>query len=262
MKKKLTGILFLIPLSILLVHLNDFLFIPGSDFSDLAISHVPNALSIQNSITTYHQIPLWSDAILSVYPFFADPLSGLYYPPGWIAYLFAQPLGFNLTLVLHLLFAGVGMYLFLREIGIHHFAALCGALLFESLPKISGHIGQGHITLIYAVCWTPLLMLFAARIIHQRKKLKYAWLSGIILGVIFLADPRWAPFAGLFWLGFLLTKNPAKEHFFRQFLYIMVGGVTALIVSAPLLIPLSEFVGFSTRLQMTPGDNLTLSSSA
>src|SRR5512146_1883271 len=102
--------LFILPVLILLPHLAQFPFQPGSSFSDLLVSHFPNGIYLQRALSQWRTVPLWSPAILSGYPFGADPLSGLYYPPGWLALLFPLPLGFNLVVVLHLIWGGMGMY--------------------------------------------------------------------------------------------------------------------------------------------------------
>src|SRR5512146_1150158 len=110
MRRILRAALFLLPILVLLPHLAEFPFQPGATFSDLVVSHYPNALFLKRALLTWKTIPLWSPAILSGYPFAANPLSGLFYPPGWLALLFPLPLGFNLILVVHLIWGGAGMY--------------------------------------------------------------------------------------------------------------------------------------------------------
>ena len=66
MVRKVIILLILIaPLGIVFPHLSDFAFPPQSSYSDLAISHYPNAIFLLQSIHNWHQIPLWSDSILS-----------------------------------------------------------------------------------------------------------------------------------------------------------------------------------------------------
>ena len=84
-------LLFLVPPLVLLPSIGQFYYAPGSSFSDLAISHYPNALFLLNAIKTGQGFPWWSPSILSGYPFAADPLSGLWYPPGLLALLLPLP---------------------------------------------------------------------------------------------------------------------------------------------------------------------------
>ncbi len=107
MRKYFLAALFLLPVMTLLPHLNQFPFQPGADYSDLLVTHYPNLLYLQRSLFEWKTIPLWSPAILSGYPFAADPLSSLFYLPGWLALFFSLPLGINLTVLLHLIWGGV-----------------------------------------------------------------------------------------------------------------------------------------------------------
>ncbi len=127
-------------------------------YSDFAISHYPNAVYLRQSILMWHTIPLWSSTILSGYPFAANPLSGLWYLPGWLALIFPLPFGVNMTILLHWLLGGLGMFLLLRAEGLDIHEALFGAVVFEALPKQFAHYGAGHVSLIYAVSWTPWLL--------------------------------------------------------------------------------------------------------
>lgn len=258
---------FLSPILLLLQHLNQFPFQPGATYTDLLISHYPNGLFIQKSITMYGTIPLWSDMILSGYPFAANPLSGLFYLPGWLALIFQLPLGFNLAVILHIIFGGVGTYCFLRQENLSPGPALLGALIFESMPKLFSHLGAGHITLIYAVTWTPWLLYFEKKT-FSTQHLRWI-LPGAILGLIALADIRWAAYSGLLWLAYSmrlsigLVRQQAKN--WTDWLHSgwLPSRVTNLLfagfVAAPLLLPLFEYVRLSTRNQLGLNDNFILS---
>jgi hypothetical protein len=167
---------------------------PSADalYSDLSISHYPNAVFLKRSLGEQGVIPLWSSTILSGYPFAANPLAGLLYPPGWLALIFPLPLGFNLLVMLHLLWGGAGMYVLLRAEGLAQPPSLLAALAFGTLPKLFAHYGAGHLSLLYAVPWTPWLLWS----LHARGQRKFAggwWWTSLILAFIFLADPRYAP---------------------------------------------------------------------
>jgi hypothetical protein len=240
-----------IPLLILLPWLNRFPYSSAeAPYSDLTITHYPNAVFLRMALGRWGRVPLWSPTILSGYPFAANPLSGLWYPPGWLALLLPLPLGFNLLIGLHLLLGAVGLTRFLRLEGLPRRAALMGGLAFAALPKLYAHYGAGHLTLLYAVPWTPWLLVSA----HRKTRRPFR-LSGVILALIFLADPRWAPFAGLLWWGYAF----AHSQFDGQKKSILLGNLSiqtalAIFLSGPLLIPLLEYVGLSTRSQLASAD--------
>ena len=244
----------LLPLLLLLPGVTGFPY-PGRDdalYSDLAISHYPYALQLQRALLA-GRVPLWSESILSGAPLLANPLSGMTYPPGWAALLLPLPLGFNLALMAHLLLGGVGMYCLLRaEDGLFwrssapgHPAALFGALAFELLPKWFAHYGAGHLTLAYAVPWTPWLVLAARR---RRGE-------ALVLALVWLADLRWGFYATLLWAAYALAAGRAQGLRLPAVAGRMAGRLAlAVLLSAPLLLPLAEFVNLSSRAQMQAQD--------
>ncbi|MEW5872610.1 MAG: hypothetical protein AB1894_25340 [Chloroflexota bacterium] len=233
-------------------------------FSDITIAHYPNALYLRQSLWDAHSLPLWSPLILSGAPFFANPLSGLWYPPGWLALLLPLPLAFNLGVFLHLLWGGLGMYLLMRGEGRSHPVALFSALAFAALPKLYAHYGAGHLTLLYAIPWTPWL-LWAYRRRSQAQRPRFAGLEAVILAMIFLADVRWAAYAGGTWWLYALAHGQADGWRARlRALPASLGrllGQTAVagLLAAPLGLPLLEFARLSTRAAMTAQDVLTYS---
>ena len=73
------------------------------------------------------------------------------------------PLAFNLGIFIHLLWAGIGMYLLLSAEDLSKFPALFGAVAFIALPKLFAHYGAGHLSLLYAIAWTPWLLYTSRR---------------------------------------------------------------------------------------------------
>ena len=254
------GLLLFIPLILLIPGWDGFVYSPRSTYSDLVISHYPNALYILDALRQ-GQFPLWSPMLFAGYPFAADPLSGLWYLPGWIALIFPLPFGFNFNLLIHLFFSGVGMWLFLREKQLDWLPAVGGALAWELMPKVFAHIGAGHITLIYAAAWTPWLLLAEIK----SEKTKFPYWGGIILAMIVLADVRWAVYAGLLWLAFSayqrfsVNKYRGVVEFARWIKHLAITALLAVVISAPLVLPLAEFSSLSTRSMMSVEDNLSFS---
>ena len=270
-KPRLPTILFfavlLTPLLVLLPGITGFAYPPGGEYSDITVSHYPNAIYLRSAIQDFHSIPLWSSTILSGYPFAANPLSGLWYPPGWLALFLPLPFGFNLVILLHLLWGGSGMYLLLRQEGLSGRTAILGAVAFEAMPKLFAHYGAGHISLIYAVCWTPWL-LYTHRVraidsIPVRSKWM-VWLiqPGLILALIFLADVRWGLYAGVLWWGYGFAHSYQKLpgfHLWDKLKELLSQSLIGLLLAAPLLIPFIEYTKLSTRMGLTSGNQFIYS---
>ena len=258
----------LVPLLILLPGLGAFPYpSPDAVYSDLNLAHYPYTLYFRQTLLETGRLPLWSPLILSGAPFAANPLAGLWYPPGWLALVLPLPLGFNLLILLHVLWGGLGMYRLARSEGLDHPPALLAALAFEAMPKLFAHYGAGHLTLLYALSWTPWLLLASATYPRSSGR-SSGWLvswEGPVLALIFLADVRWSLYAGLLWWGYALfaCRSAAGSNGFSAALF-RIGALTtqtllAALLAAPLALPLLEFTRLSTRLWMSTQDVLAFS---
>ncbi|HWQ03855.1 MAG TPA: hypothetical protein VN452_00715 [Longilinea sp.] len=265
MKRAWTYLFLLILPFIFLVYLQgNFAFPVRGDYSDLVISHLPNAEFLRQSLMK-GEIPLWSPRIFAGYPFAADPLSGLHYPFGWLALLFPLPFGFNLVTAIHLAFGGLGMFFFLKGEGISQWPALAASLVFQAMPKLMAHFAAGHLTLVFAVCLTP-WALWAEQKRHESTLLN-GWrvAPGIVLALITLADPRWTPYAAILWLGYSIRsfiirrKSTPGEKFLSLAGGVLSQGIVVLVLSALLWLPLLEYVPLTTRSIMNTGEKAALS---
>ena len=108
--KWLGYLLLLFPLVMILPGLADFPYPSGdASYSDITISHYPAAVTLKRLILVYRQLPLWSPHLLSGAPLAANPLYSLYYPPSWLGLFLPLPAGFNLLVILHLAWGGLGI---------------------------------------------------------------------------------------------------------------------------------------------------------
>ncbi len=238
---------FCLSVAFILVHINDFFFSQNSEYSDIPITHYPNLLHIQDGIKNDHQIPLWSGLIQSGYPFSANPLSGLAYIWGWIAILFSLPAGINIVFILHLLCGAMGTYLFLREEGRSMVAALFGAFAFILSTKIYAHFAAGHLSLLFAIFWTPWIFYFTKKIVSGNVRI-FRLLAGIVLGFIIAADPRWSIPLGLLWLPYVLKQESTLNSKYRT---LTVTCITGVITSSAMWLPLLELIKYSSRSSLS-----------
>jgi hypothetical protein len=246
------------------------LFPPKSDYTDLLVTHWPDALWLRRAVLEYHELPLWNPAILGGQPFAADPLAGVWYPPNWLMLIPGVPVGviFNVLFVAHLMFGGWGMLQFLytgmsggeASWKLNRGAALVGVAAFMGLPKWAAHLGAGHVTLCYAVMWTPWLLMGVRRAASDGKP-KSAALTGATLAATFLADVRWALYAGLLaaaywlWLTTMMGRRQAQvEAVRRTASNAAVFAAFFVTLSAILALPFLEFRSQSIRASLTLAD--------
>jgi hypothetical protein len=242
---------------------------PGGHFSDLLITHLPNAEFVHRALATWHQLPLWNPTILSGMPTVGDPLAGLWYPPMWPTIIWPSVVTFNVIVWLHLAWAGWGMYRLARSEGLAIWPALVSGILFSGSPKLIGQAALGHVTLVMAVAWTPwwLLALSASEEHPVQADYRRVWQgvrSGTVLGLIFLADPRWlipAVFlGGAFTLRRWLSESWGMRDVFRDRLAgWLVAAAQAGLVAAVLALPMWQLVSLSTRQTLTASESSAFS---
>jgi hypothetical protein len=234
---------------------------PGAQYSDLLISHLPNATYLREAVRERGEWPLWNAQIFAGQPFAADPLAGLWYPPNLLLLILPVTVGFNLLFWLHLAGGGLGVYALLRAEGVGRAAALLAGASFAGTPKLIAHLGAGHASLVMATAWTPWLLLSARRAGHRGGWQAGAW-AGAALALTFLADARWAYYAGALaaayglaaaWesrAGWALENRSDTGR--RDHAAAGLGAVTvAALLAAPLALPLAEFLAHSNRAALS-----------
>ncbi len=244
---------FLAPVLLFIPKIGGFAF-PSQEslFSDIAITHYPFAVFLKNTLLEFKTIPLWSDSILGGFPFAANPLSGLWYPLGWLALIFPLPLGFNILVLAHIIFGAIGLSFLLRKLGLSNTAAIFAGLAFSLMPKYFAHFGAGHLTLAYAIPWTPWLLLAT---LTENKK----WFAqpGLILGLTFLADVRWAAYLGILWFAWEIYQK--RNNWLTLGKKFITQIILAFLIAAPLAVPFLEYLNLSTRSQLESQDVLSFS---
>ena len=248
--------LFILPL---VTHLGSFPFAPGAAYSDVLVAHLSSANFLHRAVLTWGEIPLWNPTIVGGMPFAADPLSGLWYPPLWLLAIAPSAPVVNLFFWAHLALGAWGLFLLLRAESLGAIPAIAGAFAFAGMPKLVGHVGLGHMSLVAAVCLSPWVMLAAGRAVERIGTpgyLRAFLVAGGITGVVFLADPRWFGPVSLAGAGYAVWRWAVRvdrpRSAGRAWLAGIAAAVLALVaVAAALAIPLGEFTRLTTRGQIS-----------
>ena len=108
-----------------------------------------------------HASFLWCPGIYGGFPIHALPEAGFFYPPHWLLGLAFQPAtAAQVSLFLHLGFAGLGMILLAGAEGVgfaRGFAALYGALAFAGGGFVLAHLK--HLSMVESAAFLPWLVL-------------------------------------------------------------------------------------------------------
>ncbi|MBN1120394.1 MAG: YfhO family protein [Anaerolineae bacterium] len=185
---------------------------PGSDVSDAALAHWPNAYRLQQSVRQFGEWPLWNSARMLGQSFAANPLSKVWYPPQWLALILPVTLHLDLMIYLHMVWLALGIIAWGRAEKLRPVAALFAALAWGLNAKLLSHLGAGHLDIVYALAWTPWLMAGVNRLVDERRGWSAVRLAAIT-AMLALADLRIAfymlPMASVYGL-LLLIRSGVK----------------------------------------------------
>lgn len=129
------------------------------------------------SMAAFHQQPeLWCDAVGCGMPVAADPQYQTWYPVLWICRAAG---GYNLLVILAYVIAFCNAFALSYAITRLRFAACLGGIVYSMSGFMFAHLG--HVTIIHAACWLPLLILSIEKL---SREMRWKWL---LLGQIAVA---------------------------------------------------------------------------
>jgi hypothetical protein len=203
--------------------------------------------------------PLWNPLLGNGAPLLANLQTGFFYPPNVLYFFLPVEHGLTLSIILHLILAGLFMYFYTRHTGLSPFAATLSALTY----MFSGYlIGRTHfVTMVNAAAWIPLLLLLGEKIATRRAISNVLWL-GLALAVQFLAGHAQLWFYSLWLIGAYIIfrswqdarNNNRQAEEKRPWLAVVQGGWRfglavglAVLLAAVQFLPTAEFITQSSR---------------
>jgi hypothetical protein len=196
-----------------------------------------------------NHIPLWNHNELGGSPLLANSQSGGFYPPHILVGLAHIPTGPALTLLawLHLVLAGLGVFLLCRRLGATKAGALIGGAAFALSPFMVSWIALPSV--VETVTWIP-WGLFGVLLLPGRRGILALAISGTMM--ITAGHLQFATYGFIAWfiavLVRVLTQSPerGKVALTAALSMLMVG-----MLSAPHLLPVLAHGKYSHR-QVAP----------
>ncbi|MEI8031768.1 MAG: hypothetical protein WCH05_00250 [Chlorobiaceae bacterium] len=153
--------------------------------------------------------------------------------------------------LLHLAFAGLGVFLFLRHYGLNAFVAGFGGAIFMLNPYMTAMLVHGHGSQLMTAAYMPWMLWAAMRVIErggladagvlaiiagfqlQRAHVQIAWYSWLLMLLLLLAL-------------FISRRDSLKTNLHRSGLLLLALSC-ALAMSAAIYLPASEYAHYSVR---------------
>lgn len=205
--------------------------------------------------------PLWNPLNGMGAPLLANYQLAIFYPPGWVLFLFSAAggtpwlaWGFTLLVILHLIWAGIGMSCFMRLILGNELSPMVCGLAFS----VGGYLTAraGFFSIIWTASWLPWIIWAAGRLIlNDCGDRKRSWILTLELTIpiVFMllaghAQLSWyILLLGGFWVAFLgWNRGGVKRGAGALVKFAFSCFLAAMITSAQLL-PTLEYLMQSQR---------------
>lgn len=208
----------------------------------------------------------WNPYLLAGRPGILD---GTLYPPFYPASLLYRflpgPAVFRVGYLAHLWLAGLGMFLFLRQLRITAWGAVAGAVVFAGSAFFSTRIFAGQFPHVASAAWTPWVFLTCHRVLTRRRA-GDALGFGAAVAAQFLAGYPQFVYITAVGLGFLLLplrRDPAcREPLTWRHLAVLLSlaGAVCFTLTFHQLLPLGVLMENSNRAAGLPGEQAMVDS--
>mgnify|MGYP001103347721 CR=1 FL=1 len=208
------------------------------------------------------RIPFWNPYNFGGMPFLADIQVGFWYPFNRLLGLsighdgMVSPWFYQIILFLHFFIMQINFYTFAKYLKISSYGAIIGAIAFSYSHPIFFH--TIHPAIVFHWAWFPLIFYFIKRSFDERK-IKFAALSGLILGITTLSGHPQITFyfflifclfiAWHFFSGLIQKKNEIKGVIITTFFGIL-SIILAILIFSIQFLPSNTLSKHSMRSEM------------
>ncbi len=220
--------------------------------------------SLSAPLMKYHEetgeMPMWSPYIFCGMPSYGSMMyNGRIYMPGYLFIPFSKILP-KLFFILHYVFAGLGVFLFLSRRKVSFHSALFGGLAFMFTPYVIAMFAQGHGGQMMTAAYLPWMLYSIDRLMTETNRrfiyiLKNIALAGLIFGFALQRGH-----IQIFYYGILLCslyaifQSVAKRSIGYLAVLIPVLAI-AVALAAMIYLPVAEYTPYSIRGMASAGSN-------
>jgi len=251
--KKYYPILIIIFLSVILfspvwLGLIDFY---SGDGSDLIPYVYGSKLLVYQTFQEIREIPLWNPYIMFGQPIVGNLQFALFYPLNIVFLLFSFFKALWLYQSVHMVIAGLGVYLLARHTGCKKNGSMLAGCLYMLNGRILYYINAGWLGYYTSICWLPLFVL-SSILVLERKERHFPLAFGIIFAMTLLSGTPQYAFMG-FWL-FLFNGiwqiflRRSREDRLSLIYRLLLSSVISFLLISVQLFPAFEQTYLSSRI--------------
>jgi hypothetical protein len=194
-------------------------------------------------------LPLWTPYLGNGAPLVANYQSALFYPPNWLSLVMPLDLSLNWLMVLHILWAGLGMVTLARALGFGALGQCIAGLAFGMGQYVVARASFYSINA--AVAWVPwVVWAIDGGLRHKGQGVRRALILSAVLALQLLAghaQTTWYTWllAGAWVLWRVLTSQPRRS--FTHYFLLSTSFLLALLIASVQVLPTAELLRNSPR---------------
>lgn len=163
-------VLLVIPLIYFAPFLNANKMIAGSDY--LLGGH-----PVEEWISEQEGLPLWYPHVFGGMPVLGTPAGGPLAPFAQLRQIMPPHIVMTISFIIAFFAAGIGMYLYLKEIGLSGYAAAVGAVVYQFIGSIATTPYAGHMARALSAALFPMMLFLVHRGLRSKRLLYFVLLS-------------------------------------------------------------------------------------
>jgi hypothetical protein len=222
--------LFVLPLIYFSSFLSPNRMIAGSDY---LIGGYP----FEKWIREQEELPLWYSHVFGGIPVLGAPQGGPLAPIAQLKKIIPPQIVLTLTFIVFFFIAGLGMYLYLKEIGLSKYSAAVGAVIYQFIGNLATTPAAGHAGRAASIASFPLMIFFIHRALKS-KRLMYFILFALVTALAFYEGHFQITYYGLlFIIGYVIfyLVTHRKEIMMKDLLNIIIYGLCAIVLISLLM---------------------------
>jgi hypothetical protein len=135
------------------------------------------------TLKTTGGFPQWEPYLFGGMPYVGGMHGDTFYPTFLLRLVVPPDVGMTWGFILHIFFAGLFTYWFLRALGLDFFPALVGGIAYELSGPVASLVSPGHDGQLFVSALLPLALLLVLRVVRDGR----VWAAGALAIVVGLA---------------------------------------------------------------------------
>jgi uncharacterized membrane protein YfhO len=244
--KIVIALLFILPLIYFSSFLSPDRMIGGSDY---LIGGYP----FEKWIGEQEEMPLWYPHVFGGVPVLGSPVGGPLAPLAQLRMIIPPHVVLSLSFLIFFFLAGLGMYLYLKAIGLSPFSAALGAVIYQFIGNLATTPAAGHAGRAASIAMFPLMLYFIHSALRSRRILFFL-LAALTTAFAFYEGHFQITYYGLlFILAYVIyylvahRSEYSKKDVFKILGYGILTVLSICLLMAPIWLPVLSGLGTAAR---------------